>query len=46
MTLELIKERNLVLELIQENLIEFLAQYIYFYILISDGPYLAIFSLF
>jgi len=37
MTLGLIKERNLVLELTQENLIEFLVQDIYLYILTSGG---------
>jgi len=38
MTLELIRERNLVLGLTQENSMEFLVQYIYLYILTADGP--------
>ena len=39
MTLGLIKERNLVLELTQEDLMEFLVQGIYLYILTSSGLY-------
>ena len=43
--LGLIKERNLVLELTQENLIESLVQYIYIYILTTNGPCSTISSL-
>ena len=45
MTLELIKERNLILGLIQENSMKFLVQCIYLYILTSGGPCSAISSL-
>ena len=38
-TLELIKEKNLVFGLTQENSIEFWIQYIYLYILATDGLY-------
>jgi len=45
MILGLIKEKNLILELTQENSIEFLVQCIYLYILTSNGPCSTISSL-
>ena len=45
MTLELIKEKNLILELTQENSMEFLVQCIYLYVLTINSLYLAISSL-
>jgi len=45
MILELIKERNLVLELTQENLMESLVQYIYLYILTTTGSHSTISNL-
>jgi len=44
-TLGLIKERNLILGLTQENLMEFLVQDIYLYILTSSSLYATISSL-
>ena len=44
-TLELVNKKNLVLELTQENSMEFLVQSIYLYILTIDGLCLAISSL-